>query len=106
MTLNAPGLFWMVNTAIGLLLVAGFYCIIVTRNSIRVLIGIELLSKAVTLMIILAGHVTGRTALAQALVITFIIIEVVVLAVAAGVVLGIFRRHNSLDTRNLRSMKG
>ena len=99
-------LFWMFDISIILLLVSGFYCILTTRNSIRVLIGIELLMKAVTLLIILAGYVTNNMAFAQALVITVIIIEVVAVAVAAGVILGIFRQHNSLDTRNLRNLKG
>jgi NADH:ubiquinone oxidoreductase subunit K len=100
------GLFWMFCMAAILLLVSGFYCILVTRNSIRVLIGIELLMKAATLIIVLVGYITGNLQVAQALVITVIIIEVVVVSVTAGVILGIFRQYNSLDTRNLRNLKG
>ncbi|MHB9154601.1 MAG: NADH-quinone oxidoreductase subunit K, partial [Endomicrobiales bacterium] len=37
---------------IPLLFIAGFYCILVTRNLIRTLIGLEILTKAVTLLII------------------------------------------------------
>ena len=69
-----------------MVLIAGLYCILVTRNLMRVIIGLELLTKAVTLLIIVAGYVTGHIALAQSLVITLIIIEVVVIAVAAGVI--------------------
>ena len=91
---------------IPLLLVAGLYCIIVTRNLIRILIGVELLSKAVVLTIVVAGYVTNRMALAQAMAITMIIIEVVVIAIAAGIIINIFRHYDSLDTRNLEQMKG
>ena len=43
-----------------LLAVAALYCILFSRNLIRILIGLELLIKAVTLLIALAGYITGR----------------------------------------------
>lgn len=89
-----------------LLVIAGIYCILVTRNLIRTLIGLEIITKGVTLLIILAGYITEREGLAQAMAITLIIIEVVILAVAAGIALGVFRNNGSLDTRNLRNLKG
>ena len=89
-----------------LMFMVGLYALIVTRNLIRVLIGLEVLTKAATLLMVLAGYVTGRTALAQSLVITMIAIEVVVIAVAAGIVIGAFKQHHSLDARNLRNLKG
>ncbi len=95
-------------TAIFIVLLAacGAYCLIVTRNMIRTIIGIELLIKAVTLLIILAGNMTGRAALAQSLVITIVVIEVVVTATAAGLALWVFRRTGSLDIRSLSNLKG
>lgn len=89
-----------------LLLVIGVYCILATHNLIRVLIGIEILIKAVTLLIIAAGAKSGNLALAQALVITIIVIEVVIMTVSVGIVLGVHRHTNSLDARNLRKLKG
>jgi multisubunit Na+/H+ antiporter MnhC subunit len=88
------------------LFVAGLYCIFVTRNLMRVLVGLELLTKAVTLLLILAGYATGKTALAQAIVITLIMIEVVVIAVMAGVILSIYRHTGSLDASNVKTLKG
>ena len=89
-----------------ILFIAGLYCILVTRNLMRVLIGLELLTKAVTLLLIVAGYVTGRLALAQSVVITLIVIEVVVMAVMAGVILSIYRHTGSLDASNVKSLKG
>ena len=89
-----------------MLFIAGLYCILVTRNLMRVLIGLELLTKAVTLLLIVSGYLTGRTALAQAVVITLIVIEVVVMAVMAGVILSIYRHTGSLDASNIKSLKG
>jgi NADH-quinone oxidoreductase subunit K len=89
-----------------LLALCGVYCIVATRNLIRVLIGMELMTKAVTLLIIFAGWASGRMPLAQALVINLIVVEVVVIAVAAGLVVSLYKKNGSLDTRELRNLKG
>lgn len=89
-----------------LLAVTALYCILFSRNLIRILIGLELLIKAVTLLIALAGYIIGNMALAQTLIITLIVIEVVVIAVAAGIVIGAQRHNQSLDVRTLQNLKG
>jgi Multisubunit Na+/H+ antiporter, MnhC subunit len=86
--------------------VAGIYCLVATRNFIRALVGLELMTKAVTLLIVVTGYASGRLALAQALVITLIVVEVVVISVAAGIILGVFRHTDSLDIRKSRNLKG
>jgi NADH-quinone oxidoreductase subunit K len=91
---------------IALVAIAGVYCLVMTRNFIRVLIGLELLTKAATLLIIVAGALSGRMALAQSLAITLIVVEVVVVCVAAGIVLSIYRLGESLDVRKSRNLKG
>ncbi|MCM8790248.1 MAG: NADH-quinone oxidoreductase subunit K [Candidatus Omnitrophica bacterium] len=101
---------WQVFMTFGffiiLLSVCGLYCLLVTRNLIRAIIGLELLFKAVTLLIIVVGYVTGRNALTQAIVITVIVIEVVVAAVAGGIALRVFRHTNGLDARELKKLRG
>jgi len=77
-----------------------------TWNLIRALIGIELLIKAVTLLIIGVGYVSHHVALAQAIVITLIVIEVVFIVVATGVVVGLHKHNGSLDIRRVRNLKG
>ena len=85
---------------------SGLYCILLSRNLIRILIGMELLTKAVTLLLVLAGAVTGRTEIMQTLVITLIVIEVVVITVAAGIVIGAYRQNGSVDAKALTDLKG
>ena len=99
-------LFWMFSIGAILVFIVGIYCILVTANLIRALIGLELLTKAVTLFLILAGYVTGRTGLAQALAVTLIVIEVVVIAVAIGIILCVFRHNKTIDATLLRNIKG
>jgi multisubunit Na+/H+ antiporter MnhC subunit len=86
--------------------VVGIYCVLMTYNLVRALIGLEILVKGVTLLLVVAGYVSGHLALAQSLVITLIVIEVVMMTVAVGVVLGIRRHTGSLDVRQIRNLKG
>ena len=53
-----PQVFWLFSIGAVLLLITGFYCLIMTYNLVRALIGLEILTKSVTLFIILAGYVT------------------------------------------------
>lgn len=106
MTSSPWQLFSLYGFFIVLLFACGAYCILVTRNMIRSIIGLELLTKAVTLLLIVVGKITGREALMQGLVITIIVIEVVVAATAAGIALWVFRRTDSLDVRSIRNLKG
>lgn len=89
-----------------LVLVIGFYGLLVSDNLIRTLIAMEILSKVVVLAIILAGYVTNQMGLAQALAVTLIIIEVALTVVAVGVVLCIFKQNKTLDVSAIRNIKG
>lgn len=106
MMINDANLFWVFSIFIILLFVSGFYCLLVTRNFIRALIGLEILTKAVTLLIIIAGYVSNRLALAQSMAITIIVIEAVVIAVASGIIFGIFKKIGSLNITKLRNLRG
>jgi len=90
----------------GLVAVAAAYCLLVSRNLIRILIALELLTKAVTLLLAIGGYYSGQVALAQSFIITLIVIEVVVIAVAAGIVIGAYRHNGNLDVRSLQNLKG
>ncbi|MDD4183252.1 MAG: NADH-quinone oxidoreductase subunit K [Candidatus Omnitrophica bacterium] len=101
MNVEALQIFWPFLLFVIMLFIIGIYCISITFNLIRALLGVEILIKAVTLLIIIAGFVSGRTALAQAVVISLIVIEAVAITVAVGIVIGIHSHNNSLDTRKI-----
>ena len=103
---EAARLFYIIGISAVLVLTVGFYCLLRTRNLIRALIGMEILTKAVTLLIIGAGQAAGRMALAQSLAITLIIVEVVVIVVAVSIVVCIHKHNDSLDTEQLRNLRG
>ena len=106
MSSDTVHLFWVFCLFIFLLGVMGTYCVLLTNNLVRALIGLEILVKAVTLLLVVAGYISGHEAVAQSLVITLIVIEVVVMTVAVGVIFGIRGNTGSLDARKIRNLKG
>ena len=106
MVIEIPHSFWLYFTFFVLLMVDGLWCMLATYNLLRMLIGLEVLMKSVTFILIVAGFLSGRMALAQAMVITVIVIEVVIVVAAAGIILGLFRKSDSLNIRGTRNLKG
>ena len=99
-------LFSVFGIGVVLTVIAGLYLMLMTRNLVRALIGLEVMTKGVTLLIILVGYVTNQGPLAQSLAITQIVIEVAVLVVAVGVVLSVYKHTKSIDVAMLRNVKG
>jgi multisubunit Na+/H+ antiporter MnhC subunit len=99
-------MFTVFGIGVVLTVIAGLYLMLATRNLIRSLIGLEVMTKGITLLIIVAGRATGQEALAQSLAITQIVIEVAVLVVAVGLVLNVFKHTGSIEASKLRNVKG
>ena len=89
-----------------LLLLIGAYVLLGYRNLIRILLGVEVISKGISLVLLAAGLHQGRIDLAQAFIVTFIIVETVLAAVMLGLVILVHRIHNSLDIRKLSRLRG
>jgi len=88
------------------LLFVGIYCLLTMRNLIKLFIGIEIISKAITLALITSGLLRNNMTLAQALTITFIVVEVSMVAVALAIIINVYRHTGSLDVRQLTKLKG
>jgi len=99
-------MFWIMMSFVILLFIIGIYALFATRNLLRILIGMEILTKGVTLLLVAAGYLTGRVNVIQPIIITMIVVEVVIIAVAAGVVIAAYRRNGTIDIRALRNLKG
>jgi NADH-quinone oxidoreductase subunit K len=89
-----------------LLVFTGIYCMLVSRNLLRLLIGVEIVSKGVLLALVSAGEAVGRMGAAQGFAITMIAVEVVVVAVALGLVVRAYAAHGTLDVWKLNTLKG
>lgn len=92
--------------ASALMVTVAAYGLIVTRNLLRILLCLEIMTKAATLLIICAGYVTGHIAMAQSYAITIIVMEVMMLVVSVGIVFGVYRQNGHLNTDDLNNLKG
>lgn len=89
-----------------LLLALGWYGLIVTRNIIKLVAVLQIMVKAVLLMVIAAGASSGRIALAQSMGITILIADTIVVVIALALAVRIFQVTGSLDIARLASLKG
>jgi multisubunit Na+/H+ antiporter MnhC subunit len=78
----------------------------ITRNIISVIIGLEIMTKGVTILLAAAGFFNGRPQMVEPLIITMIVVEVVILMISAGYIINIAKKHNSLSVENIKNIKG
>ncbi len=98
---------WFVYMFFAAALVAvGTYALLTQKNLIKMLIGFEVLSKGVSLALLSSGAVRGSVLTAQSLVITFIVIEVSLIATALALVVNVQKQTGALDVRGLSRLKG
>ncbi len=93
-------------TVAGALFAVGLVCLIARSNLIKMVIGLELLGKGVSLVFVTSGYISGDVGTSQAVVFTLIIIEAVVAGVALALVILAKRTWKTLDiaaiTRQVR----
>ncbi len=89
-----------------LLFMVGVYLMFAYRNLLRVILGVEVMAKGVTLVLLAAGVFRGSVEYIQALIVTFIIVETILAAVVLAITFVAQRIYNSLDIRNLSKLKG
>jgi NADH:ubiquinone oxidoreductase subunit K len=98
---------WLVYMAFAAgLLFIGLYCLLTMRNLIKLFIGIEIIAKGVSLALVASGFVRKNILVAQAITVTFIVIEVSVVATALAIIINVYRHTGSLDIRKLAKLKG
>ena len=98
---------WLLYLAFAAVLVfVGLYCLLSMRNLIKLFIGIEVISKGISLALVATGFAKKNILVAQALAVTFIVIEVSVVATALAIIINTYRHTKSLDIRKLSKLKG
>lgn len=89
-----------------LIFIFGIGCLLATKNMIRMVIGIEIMARSSTFAFVYFGNLTGNNSLSQALVVTIIVVEVVVSAIALALIMNLYKFNKSLDVRHLNKLKG
>ena len=89
-----------------LLMMTGIYMLILYRNLLRLIIGVEIVSKGVTLIFLAVGVYRQDIGFIQSLLVTFIIVETVLAAIMLALAVRAQKIHGSLDIRNLSKLRG
>jgi NADH-quinone oxidoreductase subunit K len=83
----------------------GFYCLLATRNLIKVIVGLQLIVKGVALAFVLAGNLTGNINPSQTMALTVIVADTIVAVVGLSMAVQIRHKMGTLDTKALSSLK-
>lgn len=97
----------LLNTGLAVLLfLTGLACLLTRRNVIKQIIGLKIMLQGVTLSLIHAGHVSGNMRSAEAMVISALVVEAIVIAIALALIVNIFRHYPSGDVDDLDRLRG
>jgi NADH:ubiquinone oxidoreductase subunit K len=102
--MNLPIPFIVALTILGLAGI-GLYCLLASRNLIRVIVGLQLLIKGVALAFVLGGNMSGNVNLGQTLGLTVIVADTIVAVVGLSMAVQIRHRLGTLDVKELSSLK-
>jgi NADH-quinone oxidoreductase subunit K len=93
--------------AAGVILLAGvgLYGLLATRNLIKIIVAMQILTKAAVLALVAAGSASGQINLSQSLAITVIVVDTIVAAVGLALGVQVRKRFGSLDAANLASLR-
>ena len=95
------------NTALSLLLFGiGLFCLLTRRSVLKQLVGLKIMLQGVTLGLIHAGQIVGDVRLAEAMVISALIVEAVVIALALALIVNVYRHYPAGDVDHLDRLKG
>lgn len=83
----------------------GFYALLVSRNLIKVLVGLQVLGKGALLALVMAGYVRGQVNLAQSLALTVIVADTIVAVVGMALAVQIRHHLGTLDIHAIAKMK-
>ncbi len=97
----------VINTTLSLLLFfIGLIGLLTQRRLIKQIIGLKIMLQGVTLGLIHAGRLSGDLDFAQSMVISALIVESVVIAVALALLVNIYRHYPSGDVDDLNRLRG
>jgi NADH-quinone oxidoreductase subunit K len=107
--MTLPSLPWpgVLNTLLSLLLFAvGLIGLLTQRSVIKQIFGLKIMLQGVTLGLIEAGRLNQDLAFAQGMVISALIVEAVLVAVALALIINVVRHYPSGDVDDLIRLRG
>jgi len=88
------------------LFILGWICLISQRNAFKQVIGLKIMLQGVTLALVMAGKLQENMNLAQTMIISALIVETLIIALALAMIVSIFRNIPDGDIDLLRKLRG
>jgi NADH-quinone oxidoreductase subunit K len=102
MTLSLP---LLAAVAVLELVGLGLIGLLVTRNLIKIVVGMQILVKGAMVALVLAGKLSGQLQTAQALALTVIVADTIVSVVALALAVQVRRQFGTLDLQALSTLR-
>jgi len=102
MSLSLP---LMAAVAVLGLLGIGLLGLLVTRNLIKVVVGLQVLVKGALLALLLAGRLSGQVQTGQTMALTVIVADTIVSVVALALAVQVRRQFGTLDLQALSTLR-
>jgi len=87
------------------LLGIGIYAVLVARNLIKVIVGLQVLVKGAMLALIAAGQIAGQPEVGESLALTVIVADTIVAVVGLALAVQVRRRFGTLDIKALSTLR-
>jgi len=88
------------------LFLIGLFCLLTRRNVIKQVFGLKIMLQGVTLSLVHAGRVCGDVHFAETMVISALVVETIVIAIAMALIVNVFRHYPSGDIDRLDRLRG
>lgn len=87
------------------LLGIGLYALLISRNMIKIVVGLQILVKGAMLALIAAGQLAGQAEVGESLALTVIVVDTIVAVVGLALAVQVRRHFGTLDVRALSTLK-
>ena len=87
------------------LLGTGLLGLLMTRNLIKVVVGLQVLVKGAMLALVLAGRLSGQIQVGQSMALTVIVADTIVSVVALALAVQVRRQFGTLDLQALSTLR-
>jgi NADH-quinone oxidoreductase subunit K len=87
------------------LLAIGLYAVLISRNLIKIVVGLQILVKGAMLGMIAAGQLAGQAAVGESLALTIIVADTIVAVVGLALAVQVRRHFGTLDVRAISTLK-
>lgn len=87
------------------LLGIGLYAVLISRNLIKVIVGLQILVKGAMLAMIAAGQVAGQAEMGASMALTVIVADTIVAVVGLALAVQIRRHFGTLDVKAISTLR-